>query len=372
MCIPNDHLRLAANTEQARTVIGNPSAKLRVIILWTQWAGYMDYCAKELQRLLSCELDIVYFANADQAAPYAESEFFSYPCKHLEFSSRSLEQIQRQRYDIMLICGWHVREYRQLANLNRGRSIRLLCMDNQWVASVRQYLGIVGFRLLLRRYYDFAFVPGSRQALFASYLGFSAREIIEGHYSCSDEFAQSVRVGRSRSFLFVGRLVAEKGIHELADAWSMYVRHHTDPWSLKVCGEGPLSERLSKLPSTEILGFVQPSQLPDVMARASALVLPSIREPWGVVVHEAARAGLGLIVTSACGSADYFLRNGFNGRLVPPADAGAVCEALEWFHQLDNAGLEQVSQRSTMLSAQRSALSWACSASRVLALGRAA
>jgi glycosyltransferase involved in cell wall biosynthesis len=343
---------------------------MKVLILWTNWAGYMDACAKELQRLLSCELDIVCLEQRDNNAPFAENEFFAYPCNCFTLNAKTMVHIQDQAYDLILICGWHVNEYTKLARLSSGRSIRLLCMDNQWIGSARQYLGIVAFRAHLRRYY-FAFVPGKRQARFAGYLGFGSHEIIEGHYSCADGFARPANASGSRSFLFAGRLVVEKGVHELVNAWRMYVRRHTDPWSLKICGIGPLSEILTDLPFTELLGFVQPSQLPEVMSQASALVLPSIREPWGVVVHEAARAGLGLILTSPCGSADYFLRDRLNGRLVPPGDASALCEALEWFHQLDDPSLEQVSRRSAMLSAQRSPLSWACSASCAMTLGRA-
>jgi len=363
--------RLSVLSRASKLIFRNEDTNMKVLILWTNWSGYMDACAKELQRLLSCELDIVWRGQRDYNAPFAENEFFAYPCKSYALNLQTMGHLEDQSYDLMLICGWDVREYRKLARLNKGRSNRLLCMDNQWIASARQYLGIVAFRAYLRRYYDFAFVPGNRQARFAGYLGFDPHEIIEGHYACAEGFARPADASGPRSFVFAGRLVVEKGVHELVNAWRIYVRRHTHPWSLKICGTGPLSGIFTGLPSTESLGFVQPSQLPDVMTHASVLVLPSLREPWGVVVHEAARAGLGLILTSACGSADYFLRDRLNGRLVPPGDTNALCEALEWFHQLDDASLKHVRQRSVMLSAQRSSLSWACSASRALALGRA-
>jgi glycosyltransferase involved in cell wall biosynthesis len=343
---------------------------MKVLILWMHWNGYMDACAKQLQRLLSCELDIVCFQRLDKNAPFSESEFYAYPCNPYLFDSQTFARVQDQSYDLMLICGWHVKEYRTLAHLGRGRSIRVLCMDNQWHATVRQYTGVLAFRTYLRRLYDFAFVPGDRQARFASYLGFGSHEIIEGHLACADGFGPSTDTSFPRSFLFTGRLVAEKGVDQLANAWFEYVKRRTNPWTLKVCGTGPLSQLLLGLPHTELLGFVQPSQLPEIMSRASVLVLPSLKEPWGLVVHEAAQSGLGLLLTTACGSADYFLRDRLNGRLIPPGDACALCDALEWFHQLDDVGLQRVSETSAMLSTQRSALSWACAASRALNHGR--
>ena len=345
---------------------------MKVLILWADWTGYMDACAKQLQQLLSCELDIVRFEQrGDKYSPYAVSEFFAYPCNPYTLNASTLAHIQDQSYELILICSWHVKQYRKLACSTRGRSLRLLCMDNQWIGSARQYAGILAFRANLRRCYDFAFVAGSRQARFASYLGFGPQEIIEGHLACADEFAQPADASRPRSFLFAGRLIVEKGVIQLMDAWRMYVKRHADPWTLKICGMGPLSENLAELPQTELLGFVQPTQMPKVMTQASTLVLPSLVEPWGVVVHEAARAGLGLILTSACGAADYFLQDRLNGRLIPPGSESALFEALEWFHQLDSPSLGHVSQTSAMLSAQRSPLSWACAVSRALTLGRA-
>jgi glycosyltransferase involved in cell wall biosynthesis len=331
----------------------------------------MDACAKQLQQLLSCKLDIVCLERQHRTAPFLENEFYAYPCSNYISNHETLAYVKDQTYDLMLICGWHIAEYREIARLSRGRSIRVLCMDNQWSGSARQYLGIAAFRTHLRRLFDFAFVPGNRQATFASYLGFGPQEIIEGHYACADGFARRSNANAPPSFLFTGRLAVEKGVFQLVNAWRRYVQRHADPWRLKICGTGPLSEILTDLPHAELLGFVQPSQMPEVMARASVLVLPSLKEPWGLVVHEAAQSGLGLLLTSACGSADYFLRDRLNGRLIPPGDESALFEALEWFHQLDEVGLQHVSQTSAMLSAQRSALSWSCAASRALSLGRA-
>ena len=342
---------------------------MNVLIAWWDWTGYMDACAKELQRLLSCNLDIVCLEGGDKNAPFSETQFFLYPCKSYTLNGEALDTLRKKDYDLILFCGWSVDAYRELARINKRRAVRILCMDNQWKGSLRQYLGVAVFRAHLRSLYDAAFVPGGRQARFASYMGFASDEIIEGHYACADTFAQQAEAQSAPSFLFVGRLVPEKGLNELAAAWRAYTERNKDPWRLKICGTGPLSGVFAELPNTELMGFIQPSQLPGVMASSSALVLPSLQEPWGVVVMEATRSGLGLLLTTVCGAADYFLRDRLNGRLVPPGDVNALCEALEWFHELDAASLERVRQKSVMLSTQRTPLTWACAVSRALSLG---
>jgi glycosyltransferase involved in cell wall biosynthesis len=342
---------------------------MKVLILWTHWSGYMDACASKLQWLLSCDLDIIYFDNLDVNAPFAAKEFFEYPCTHGALSAERLSRLRRETYDLILICGWHVKQYVAFVKASRGRSINVLCFDRPWIASARQYLGVIWFRTCLRRYFDFAFIPGCRQARFAGKFGFGPHEIVEGHYSCADSFAPISEVEFHRSFLFVGRLVPEKGVQELARAWETYVGRNTQPWSLKICGTGPYFDLFKDLPRVQLLGFVQPSLLPQIMMQASALILPSLREPWGVVIHEAARCGLGLVVTSACGASDYFLRDGVNGRLIQAGDANALCGGLEWFHELDDRTLKGVRERSTFLGAQRTPLTWASSVSRALVIG---
>ena len=73
-----------------------------------------------------------------------------------------------------------------------------------------------------------------------------------------------------------------------------YCKSVENPWPLVCAGAGPLVDTVSDFASSNI-GFVQPEQLPDLMAGATAFVLPSRIEPWGVVLHEAASSGLPLV-----------------------------------------------------------------------------
>ena len=56
--------------------------------------------------------------------------------------------------------------------------------------------------------------------------------------------------------------------------------------------------------------------------------LLSEREPWGVVVNEAAACGLPLVLSDRVGAAPDLLRDGENGCLVPYADVDAAAAAL--------------------------------------------
>jgi len=327
----------------------------------------MDACARALQSLTDCSLDIVYFER-DPRAPYDTSAFFQYSCNVL-----TLDEIERQvltdPYDILLICSWDTPIYRKFAVSASGRSIRVLCMDNQWRRTPRQFLGIAAFRLYLRNLFDFAFVAGPRQAVFASHLGFHVSRIIEGHCSCDDSaFGWDLcQTHSNSSFLFVGRLVVEKGIDVLAGAWARFCEeHHSSPWRLTIAGTGPQVELLRGLPRVDLLGFVQPAGLPAAMRKAAAFVLPSRFEPWGIVVHEAAMSGLPLIVTNRCGAADYFLCPGLNGYLVAPNSVECLWSALNAFVELSPSDRLFMGQRSSLLARRRTPMTWAASVAQVL------
>jgi glycosyltransferase involved in cell wall biosynthesis len=69
----------------------------------------------------------------------------------------------------------------------------------------------------------------------------------------------------------------------------------------------------------------------EVYASADVFCLLSLREPWGVVVNEAAACGLPLVLSDRVGAAADLLRDGENGRLVPAGDVSATAAALRHF-----------------------------------------
>jgi glycosyltransferase involved in cell wall biosynthesis len=75
-------------------------------------------------------------------------------------------------------------------------------------------------------------------------------------------------------------------------------------------------------------GFLAHERLLEAYAAADVFALLSARETWGVVVNEAAAAGLPLVLTDAVGAAADLLESGENGELVPVGDALETAAAL--------------------------------------------
>ena len=127
------------------------------------------------------------------------------------------------------------------------------------------------------------------------------------------------------ALLYVGRLVEEKGVRVLLDAW-----RQADLGSgaaLGLAGSGPLSP-------PGAMGQVPQHDLPALYAAADALVLPSIRtatftEPWGLVCNEAMHQGTPILATDAVGAvAGGLVVDGRNGLVAPAGDAAELAARI--------------------------------------------
>jgi len=134
--------------------------------------------------------------------------------------------------------------------------------------------------------------------------------------------------------LFIGQFEERKGIDDLLDAFGAIEQ----PARLSLVGNGTREEairaRIDGDERVQIVGYVPQEELPERLARARCLVLPSVttaldREPWGLVVNEAMHAGVPVVTTDAVGAAaGELVVDGRNGYVVPERDPVALAGAL--------------------------------------------
>lgn len=127
---------------------------------------------------------------------------------------------------------------------------------------------------------------------------------------------QKPRVARKGPvrFLFIGQLIERKGIAELLEAF-----RQIDPQDglLSIAGGGPLNDEVKafcKETGHTMLGFVQPGDLPDVLAKHDVFVLPSHYDGWALVVAEAMAAGLPVISNHRVGAFADLVEDGSHGK----------------------------------------------------------
>jgi 1,2-diacylglycerol 3-alpha-glucosyltransferase len=148
------------------------------------------------------------------------------------------------------------------------------------------------------------------------------------------EFREKLKLP-SRFILFVGRLVPEKGIFDLLEAYAKLESGLRSEVGLVFAGDGASREELmqqAKRISPGIVcfpGFAQREELAGLYALAETLVLPTHSDPWGLVVNEGMACGLPIIVSSVAGCSADLVRDTWNGYVVPPRDSEKLSLAID-------------------------------------------
>lgn len=378
-----------ATTEIAgRSAHASSCRPLRLAFLWAYWTSYIDATVQYLRS----EHHVSVFRARQQGHVgilndqyrFAEESFGPVEAEltfGAEIDVDALDHALREfEPDGIIVLSWRRRAYRQLMKRWAGRAVRIACLDSQW----RGHLGALRSRrefpiLLkqwggraLRRYFFHSLFEGAllsgpryvdgqggpaarqtRQMKFALKMGFRPDDICEGFAVCDWRMLAPGRhpanARERQRFLFVGRYAPVKGVSILVEAYRLYSRHSPEPWPLIVAGDGPLKHLFSGVPGIQDVGFVQTKQLTGVLAEAACLVLPSILEPWGVVIQEAAAAGLGVICTDECGAGDVFVQRDVNGFVVPTGSVDALADAMRTFSESEDL-LERVPNASVEMS----------------------
>ena len=133
--------------------------------------------------------------------------------------------------------------------------------------------------------------------------------------------------------IYAGRLDEAKGIRLLMAGWDRYLAAAGHPGlRLIIAGGGPLAEEVARWatsrPSVELTGTVSKERCAELIARARAVLLPSIwEEPFGLVAVEAMAAGVPP-VAAAHGAFTELITPGTDGETFTPGDPAALGRAI--------------------------------------------
>lgn len=339
---------------------------MKVVVCWSGMQGYLASCLQALHRRDGIDLYVIHLDYND--VPQQEDLLTGIPNDQLQLNdpNEGIGQMVADRNpDIVFLCGWFYAPYRKLLLREDLRDAKfLLGMDTPWTGSWRQRLNQVRLRSLIQRMQKVV-VAGPRTKEFARRLGARPDQILPGLYGF--DFKKFATLGSSRldqapewpkRFLFAGRYAPEKGLGVLMDAYAQYRSSVADPWPLDCCGTGSEASRLRGRDGVHDLGYVMPSALPTAFSERGVFVMPSLEEPWGVAIAEAAATGLPLICSDRCGAADDLLRLYHNGLLVPAGSVTALAAAMKWMHEHHYA-FRTMGLRSRSLAAAFSAEAWA-------------
>ena len=206
---------------------------------------------------------------------------------------------------------------------------------------------------------------GVKQVLLADHITRKPLEILHygningidtGYFSPDAErrISERARLGFSDDdfvFIFIGRIVGDKGMNELA--WAMRQLSNSHPRA-RLLLVGPFESELDPLEGDNEKFFREDKSVKYVgyqtdvrpfLAAADALVFPSYREGFPNVVLQAGAMGLPSIVTDINGCNEVIV-DGENGRIIAPRDREALLQMMTSF-------VEDADQVSSMAKQSR-------------------
>lgn len=135
--------------------------------------------------------------------------------------------------------------------------------------------------------------------------------------------------------LYVGAVSIRKGFLHLLDAFRKF-RHPRKRMIVVGSVDQALRPMIAKLGvgGVTFQSYIPNDQLPELYRRASACVLPSMEDGFGMVVSEALACGCPVIASENVGGSEL-ITHGQNGFVIPAGDAVAIVQSLEWL--ADNA-----------------------------------
>lgn len=339
----------------------------RVLFLYSELASYVLSSLLELASRPHLEIHVIHFpVNPD--APFdldlpEKIRFYN----RSQFDNKQLFSfVKNLQPDLIYCAGWIDKGYLKAIRAYKSTTPVLLAMDTPWKGSWRQHVAVL-LGKQLRSGFTHAWVAGERQKKYAIKLGFKTGAILTGVYACDiphfsklyNDIKSQKSINKPKRFLYIGRYAEEKGLETLWNAFIKLHEYNPNDWELWCAGTGVLQASFPKHPKIKDLGFVQPSQMKQLIADTSVLVLPSYFEPWGVVVHEFAAAGFPLLCSHEVGAAERFLIAGINGFSFPQGDEALLMDYLYAFTKMSDEDFKAMSESSVELANRYKPSDWA-------------
>ncbi len=291
----------------------------------------LDRIAKE------CSVLAIYDQYENDEAHHRPQDFYDhstghlFDCVYLEGSSpykriRELDRILRG-IDVGLFVtnGWDGVQFMHALVFSRVRMRSVIVESSIWDSSPDGVKGLV--KSLLLKGCDLAFVPGHSNQMLMEALRFRGKIIQTGGVGIYNRIKGPCYAPKSqvRNFLYVGRLAPVKNLEYLVRTFNAL-----PDLTLNIAGYGDLLEPLKSIAGSNVnfMGSINNKDLPAVYQSNDVFILPSIKEPWGLVVEEALNNGLPVIASDHVGCASSLIKTDVNGIVFDLQDKDGLYDAV--------------------------------------------
>lgn len=350
---------------------------LHIVIIWQRLLPYHRARIRQTQQRLAAlghRLTAIEVASQDASYgfdQYAGQENFTHICclpgssyhDHTanEIHSTVLQSLRALQPDVIFAPATPFPEGIAAVAYRLGAGCRSIMMDDAWEHTDQRGWLTSAIKRLIHRNIDGVFIPAPSHRTYYEKLGFPrvrtlfGVDVVDNDYFCCHAAAAWTAAAAIRHeyrlpekyFLFVGRFLPRKGLETLLKAYCDYCAGTgSSAWKLVLVGGGPHLEQIRAQAADTVgihfAGVIKGEELCHYYGLAQALVVPSVFDPWGLVVNEGMAAGLPVLVSRGCGAAATLVVEGENGWTFAHEDTGHLTALMLRMSKLPTVELQRM------------------------------
>jgi glycosyltransferase involved in cell wall biosynthesis len=326
----------------------NFNSKINVYFSWTELPHYgyslLKYLDHNLKINKLINFRVISNPNSFQKNYKENNNFYKKIIWIKKNNEYSWDDLGLETPNIFFQSGWGIKSFNylgKLVKLKNKNNIVILGVDNSLQKNnIRQFVGALYFKIFLKKNFDYAVVPGISSKRLMIKFGFKQDKIFKGVYCALQNIYNNnvLPQNRKKQFLYVGQFIYRKNILRLVSAFKN-ANIKKKKWKLILVGDGSLKIKEKNLGcDIKIIKRLTPKKLSKLYNESLFFILPSLREHWGLVVHEASLSGCFLLLSNNIGST-YEFSNKKNSFIFNPLNINSIQKAIEDSMILNNKKL---------------------------------
>ena len=271
---------------------------------------------------------IGYDLNFEHVVLYV-GDFESRP--RLKCTVTLLKLLYGLKYRILVVGGWDLWEFwiSVLTNIKRKNA---LIVESTIIDSSTVGIKSIAKKVFVSRI-GRAFPSGRLHQELLNALGYSGTSFLTGGVGLFDRkrYTSTLREF-THSFLYVGRLSQEKNLRLLIEVFNEF-----SDLGLTIVGSGPLKEELEGIAHKNIKfkSHVPNQEIGNIYLAHDIFILPSLSEPWGLVVDEAIHYGLPVLISRNVGCHTELIKEEKTGISFDPYNKDSLIKAIKHISEPD-------------------------------------
>lgn len=316
------------------------------IEFWNEWSRYVDLTVV-FEKKMEVDRNWIISTREFRFHYIFLKSFTIGKYNHIAFE---VLRINFKNYDLVIIGGYStVTELLSILWCNILNKKIVLSADGGFIRNENCLKAYIKKSLLLR--FSFYLSSGRNLTKTLLHYGVDRGKIFEFRFATNTQLLSLLKskdlnksfpqFRKNYTLLCIARFVPQKGLEVLLDSWKEFSREYVNA-DLVLIGDGPEKENYLKkidkhnIKNIHLIPAMSTDNLVDYYKIADLLILPSMWDPWGLVINEALLFNIPVIATDMVGSAYSLIENGKNGFIFPAGNSNILLNMLITIFQ-DNA-----------------------------------